>query len=253
MEKLSYKLETFEGPLDLLLFLIAKNKLNILNIQISELLDQYMEQINAMQENNMDVASEFLQMAARLVYIKTVSLLPKHEEAEELKQELTGQLIEYQECKNAAKAMAEIFDYDLFVRAPMEIERDYTYKRKHNPREILAAYLSAAGRGKRFVPPSAESFSGIVTHRIVSVSSQIVYVLKRLWKKHRIGYSELFAEKQEKSEKIAAFLAVLELVKGKRVRVEGEKENLTLTLTERQQGSEKVKMKQKISQHSGKA
>ena len=80
MEKLSYKLETFEGPLDLLLYLITKNKLDICDIQISELLDQYMEQINAMQEADMDVSSEFLEMAARLVYMKTVSLLPKHEE-----------------------------------------------------------------------------------------------------------------------------------------------------------------------------
>ena len=78
MEKLSYKLETFEGPLDLLLYLITKNKLDICDIQISELLDQYMEQINAMQEADMDVSSEFLEMAARLVYMKTVSLLPKH-------------------------------------------------------------------------------------------------------------------------------------------------------------------------------
>ena len=87
MEKLSYKLETFEGPLDLLLYLITKNKLDICDIQISELLDQYMEQINAMQEADMDVSSEFLEMAARLVYMKTVSLLPKHEEMEALRQE----------------------------------------------------------------------------------------------------------------------------------------------------------------------
>ena len=87
MEKLSYKLETFEGPLDLLLYLITKNKLDICDIQISELLDQYMEQINAMQEADMDIASEFLEMAARLVYMKTVSLLPKHEEMEALRQE----------------------------------------------------------------------------------------------------------------------------------------------------------------------
>ena len=104
MEKLSYKLETFEGPLDLLLYLITKNKLDICDIQISELLDQYMEQINAMQEADMDVSSEFLEMAARLVYMKTVSLLPKHEEMEALRQELTGQLLEYQECKRLRRS-----------------------------------------------------------------------------------------------------------------------------------------------------
>ena len=80
METLSYKLEVFEGPLDLLLTLIAKNKLNIYDIPIALLLEQYMEQIERMQAENLDVASEFLEMAARLVHIKSVSLLPKREE-----------------------------------------------------------------------------------------------------------------------------------------------------------------------------
>ena len=120
MEKLSYKLETFEGPLDLLLYLITKNKLDICDIQISELLDQYMEQINAMQEADMDVSSEFLEMAARLVYMKTVSLLPKHEEMEALRQELTGQLLEYQECKKVAAQLAERFSYNIYVRRGVE-------------------------------------------------------------------------------------------------------------------------------------
>lgn len=230
MEKLSYKLESFEGPLDLLLYLIAKNKLNIFDIQISALLDQYMEQINEMKERDMDVASEFLEMAARLVYIKTVSLLPKHEEAEELTRELTGQLLEYQECKKVAQTLSEQFSYDELTREPLELEPDQTYKRSHDPRELLAAYLSAAGRGKRFVPPSPESFSGIVTHKIVSVSSKIIYVLRRLWKNAEIGYAALFEEKKEKSELVATFLAVLELVKGKRVRIEGESDAAVIRL-----------------------
>ena len=230
MEKLSYKLETFEGPLDLLLYLITKNKLDICDIQISELLDQYMEQINAMQEADMDIASEFLEMAARLVYMKTVSLLPKHEEMEALRQELTGQLLEYQECKQVAAQLTERFNYNIYVREPAEVEPDKSYKRHHDPREILAAYLSAAGRGKRVLPPSPQTFSGIVTHRIVSVTSQIVYVLRRLWKVKSIAYESLFVEKREKSDLVATFLAVLELVKGKRVRIEGEGEAATVNL-----------------------
>ena len=83
--QLQYKLDVFEGPLDLLLTLISKNKIDIYDIQIADLLDQYMEQIDRMQENQMDIASEFLTMASRLVYIKSVMLLPKYEEeAEEL-------------------------------------------------------------------------------------------------------------------------------------------------------------------------
>ncbi len=76
MEKLQYKLDVFEGPLDLLLALIAKNKLNIYDIPIAELLEQYLEQIDLMREENLDIASEFLEMAARLVQIKAASLLP---------------------------------------------------------------------------------------------------------------------------------------------------------------------------------
>ena len=105
MEKISYKLPTFEGPLDLLLHLISKNKLNIYDISISELLNQYMEHLDLMKENNMDVASEFLDMASRLVEIKSYELLPKYEEGEKLKEELQGQLLEYQECRKAAKKL----------------------------------------------------------------------------------------------------------------------------------------------------
>ena len=230
MEKLSYKLPAFEGPLDLLLFLIAKNKLNICDIQISELLDQYMEHIIAMKEQDMDVASEFLEMASRLVYIKTVYLLPKHEEAEELQRELSGQLLEYQECRRVAQLMAEHFNFNSFVREPAEIEVDQTYRRSHAPAELLAAYQNAAGRGRRFIPPPAEAFSGIVTHRIVSVASQIIYVLRRLWRKDEMKYGDLFDEKREKSDLVATFLAVLELVKGKRVRIEGENRDATIKL-----------------------
>ena len=140
-ETLSYKLDVFEGPLDLLLNLIAKNKLNIYDIPIAELLEQYMAQIHEMQAADMDVASEFLEMAARLVHIKSVSLLPKKEEEAALKQELTGQLLEYQQCKEAAMRLRERFSLDGIVRAQADIPADLTYKRHHKPQELLSAYL----------------------------------------------------------------------------------------------------------------
>jgi segregation and condensation protein A len=230
MEKLSYRLTAFEGPLDLLLYLIAKNKLNICDIQIAVLLEQYMVHINAMKEQDLDIASEFLEMAARLVYIKTVALLPKHDEAEELQRELSGQLLEYQECKRIAQLMAERFSFNSFVREPAEIEIDQTYQRQHTPAELLAAYQNAAGRGRRFIPPPSEAFSGIVSRRIVSVASRIIYVLRRLWRANEIEYEALFEEKREKSELVAIFLAVLELVKGQRVRIEGDGRKVTIKL-----------------------
>ena len=221
---LQYKLTSFEGPLDLLLSLIAKNKLNIYDIQISELLEQYLEQINAMQENDMDIESEFLEMASRLVYIKSVMLLPKHEEAEELKKELTGQLLEYQECRKVAAQLGQIVTYDLYASAPAEIEYDMTYTRVHESADIARAYLSAAGRGKKRLPP-ADAFSGIVSRKIVSVNSRIIYVMRRLYKGAVVRFKALFPNGSEKTELVATFLAVLELVKGKRVRIEGDGEN----------------------------
>lgn len=227
---LSYKLEVFEGPLDLLLTLISKNKLNIYDIPISTLLEQYMEQIEAMQAADLDVASEFLEMAARLVHIKSVSLLPKHEEEEELRRELTGQLLEYQQCKEMAEKLRQLVSFDRIVRPQSKIPADHAYKRQHAPEEMLAAYLSAMGRKRRMEPPSAEAFSGIVTKKIVSVTSQIIFVLRSVWKRRRISFKELFRGKKDPSERIAAFLAVLELVKGKRLRVEGDGEDCEIKL-----------------------
>ena len=103
MEALAFHLENFEGPLELLLHLISRHKMKVTDIEIGALLTQYLDYVGKMQEANLEISSAFLEMAARLVYIKTVSLLPRHEEAAELKKELEGQLIEYQRAKEAAK------------------------------------------------------------------------------------------------------------------------------------------------------
>lgn len=233
MEKLQYKLEVFEGPLDLLLALIAKNKLNIYDIPIAELLDQYMRQIDLLREENLDVASEFLEMAARLVQIKTVSLLPRQEEEEDPRLELTGQLLEYQQCKQAAAVLAGMARFDTVARPAEELPADLLYKRIHEPREILQALISAWGKGKSLLPPKPESFSALVSRKIVSVASQVVFILRKLWKGKKISYRALFAEKKDRSERVAAFLAVLELVKSRRIRVEGSGENSEVRLLEK--------------------
>ena len=159
--QLQYKLPAFEGPLDLLLTLISKNKIDIYDIQISDLLDQYMEQISRMRENQMEIASEFLTMASRLVYIKSVMLLPKYEEeAEELKKELSGQLLEYAVCREIAAKLGTIYDFDTFFREASPVEFDMTYNRSHPSEDIAKAYISAVGRGKRKLPPSEQAFFG---------------------------------------------------------------------------------------------
>ena len=230
MEAISYKLSEFEGPLDLLLHLISKNKLNIYDIEISVLLAQYMEHIDKMKEKNMDVASEFLEMAARLVYIKTVSLLPKHEESEELKKELSGELIEYQECKKVAKILSENIDFNSFTRDSANIDYDMSYKKKHDLKEIYNAYLTVIGKNKNKIPVKKEEFSGIVSRKIVSVSSRIIFVLKKLKRVKKLKYEALFEDSKNKSELVATFLAVLELVKGRELCIDDENDVVTVKL-----------------------
>lgn len=220
MEKLSFTLDVFEGPLDLLLHLISKHKLNINDIEISKLLEQYIAYIERAKEQDLEVASEFLAMAARLVYIKTVSLLPRHdEEGEELKRELEGQLLEYQLCRQVAERLSCMNrGHLLFFKEPMEIPIDKTYKRTHGADELLAAYIESVGKAKRRLPPPKTAFSGIVSKRMVSVESRIVFVLNKLYKTGRVKYNEFFYS-GDRSELVATFLAMLELIKSSRIKV----------------------------------
>lgn len=219
MKQLLFKLDVFEGPLDLMLHLISKHKLNINDIEISLLLSQYIETIEEMKAADLEVASEFLTMAARLVYIKTVSLLPVSDEGEELKRELEGQLLEYQLCKVMAQKLALKNRGSLiFTREPQKLEVDREYKREHIADELLQAYITVIGKAKRKLPPPKTAFTGIVSKRMVSVESRIVYVLKTLYKTGRVSYKDFFVA-EDRSELVATFLAMLELIKSKRVKM----------------------------------
>lgn len=232
IDALSFKIDVFEGPLDLLLTLISKNKLNIYDIPISLLVDQYIEQINRFKEQDIEIASEFLTMAARLIYIKTAQLLPKYEdEGEVLKAELTGELIEYQTCKHMAGLLSQQTDgFKTFVRNPAKIDPDKAYKRQHDKDLLQKYYLDAVGRGKRRLPPPASSFSGIVSRKIVSVSSRIIHVLRRLYDGKKKPFKSLFEDSRSRSEIVATFLAVLELVKNRRITAEGEGGGMTVKI-----------------------
>lgn len=228
----SYRLEGFEGPLDLLLTLLSKNKLNIYDIQISVLCDQYLAQIRAMQHEDMDIASEFLEMASRLVYLKTVSLLPKTEEAEALRDELAGQLIEYELCRKMAQKLGAMADgFDCFVHPPEKLEVDKRYQLVHGSGLIYDAYLSAVGRGQRKVPTSTKVFTQIVAKKVVSVSSKIVFVIRTLWSGKAKKLTQIFRAAHNRSELVATFLAVLELCKSNRVKIEGAGNEMTVKLS----------------------
>lgn len=231
MDRPQYKTEVFEGPLDLLLHLISKHKLNINDIPIFELVEQYIAYVQFMQDENMEIASEFLEMAARLVYIKTVSLLPVYEEAETLKRELTGELIEYQACKIMAKKLSEQSGgIDKLVRLPAEVEADVTYSRLHDALELYTAYINAAGKKLRNLPPAEDSFKVIVEKAVVSVSLKIDNIYSMVMKTGKIKVFDVFGMAKSRSELVASFLAILEMAKNRRVLLSGENEDLTIEL-----------------------
>ncbi len=221
MEKMSFKLESFEGPLDLLLHLIAKHKLNIYDISIFELVSQYTEYITQLRREDMEVASEFLEMAARLVHIKSAMLLPRHEEGEQLRRELTGQLLEYAMIKHIAAQLAQQYvGGTIFTSVPVQLEVDETYRFTHQPAELVAAYASVSGKTLRRLPPPASAFSGIMQRRVVSVTSCIISVMRKLYKRSNQRLFNLFRDAKDRSELVATFLAVLELVKSRRIEVD---------------------------------
>ncbi len=223
MDKLSYKLESFEGPLDLLLHLIAKNKLNIYDINICELVGQYLDCINKMKEQDMDLSSDFLEMASRLVYIKSVSLLPKDNESEQLKDKLSGELIEYRTVKLLAAELAKNTDgFSKFVRRPDMPEVDQTYVLTHDSGVLSHWYLAAVGRGLRRLPPPTTAFEPLVKKPVIPVSAKIVYIMRRLFNGVKVKYKSIFSEVKSKSEAVATFLAVLELIRGGRIAMDDE-------------------------------
>lgn len=232
MEKiLSYKIESFEGPLDLLLQLISRNKLNIYDIPLTLLIDQYLEQIQMFKDEEMDIASEFLEMAARLIYIKTVSLLPKHEEIAQLKEELTGELLEYKVCQEMAGKLSMMTSgFDSFIRKPAEYDFEKTYELVHESEVLLNAYFAAVGRGKRKLPPSTEPFTKIVAKKIVAVSTRIVFVMRNLFKGGPKKLHSLYKTATSRSELVATFLAVLELCKANRITVAGDSDDAEIQL-----------------------
>ena len=236
MEKISYKIDVFEGPMDLLLHLISKHKVSINDVPILDLVEQYLDYMRRMQQEDLDIASEFLEMAARLVYIKTVSLLPVHEEAEELQKELRGELLAYQDCKVlAGKLEKQANGFGYFEREPVKFPVDMRYTRSHEPYEIYKAYISAVGKGKRRLPPPVEAFSRIVAHRIVSVASRISFLLDRL-RGGKQDFLSLFEHSESRSEMVATFLAVLSLAKAKRVSIEGDGEHTVIELKTTSEG-----------------
>ena len=200
METMLYKLENFEGPLDLLLHLIQKNKVNIYDIPIVEITDQYLEAISGIEESSLENTSEFIVMAAQLLYIKSKMLLPKPEEDEEEdpREDLAARLLEYQQYKEASKELrkTEFWSRYMVFREAEKIDFPIPeYNRHHETQELL------------------DAFAGIVGREKVSVDDMVEKICKVLAKKKRVAFSGLFRKEDSKPEMIATFLAVLEMIK----------------------------------------
>ncbi|MBO4407577.1 MAG: segregation/condensation protein A [Clostridia bacterium] len=214
--ELSFKLASFEGPLDLLLFLIQKNKVDIRDIPIAEILRQYLEYMPVIREQNLDNVTEFAVMASTLIYIKSRMLLPKTEEEEEdPRKALADALIEYRKFKEAASWLAaRLPDGQLTIaKRPENVDRPRTPDYRHDPGDLLEAMRVMFLRDERRKPPPREAFSGILRQEIVSVEEKSAYIVSILKKLQEIDLASLYYGERDKKHAVAAFLAILDLIR----------------------------------------
>ncbi len=222
MEKdIQFHLEDFDGPLDLLLALLQKNRMSIYSIEIFTLIDQYLEVVGEPGPDAMESTSAFIAMAARLVQMKSTLLLPRSDEADRMREELTGLLVEYSACREVAGRLREMAaGIYIVVRGAQEIERDLSYKGSHDYTELAAAYAGMMGRSAARRVPRAERFDDIVAKPIVSVTGRVIHLLRGLKNGSIARLRQLFGGCASRSETVATFLALLELIRGGRVAID---------------------------------
>lgn len=218
MEKILYKLESFEGPLDLLLHLITKNKVSIYDIPIVEITDQYLDAIQGIEESQLDNTSEFLVMAAQLLYIKSKMLLPKPEaeEEEDPREDLARRLLEYQQYKEASQELRkqEFWSRYMVFRQAEKIDFPVpAYDHTHDVDELVDAFAAILERKARKEKPPKKAFFGIVGREKVSVEEMVDKVCKILARRKKASFKSMFQKSDSKPEMIATFLAILEMIK----------------------------------------
>ena len=240
-------LEDFDGPLDLILHLLSKNKIEIRNIQISLLLDQYLEWMERRERLNLEVASEFVTMAAQLVYIKTRMLLSiEDEEAMSEMEQLMAALEAHQrhesylKIKAAAQPLATRYEYgrDYLVKRPEPLKGARPYEYSHEAGDLLTALRGALERVGNKLPPPVEAFEGIVGREPYPVADKARSILDGLIRFGVTRFRALFRSSRSRSEVVATFLAILELSKANRIHLAGTAEDCTITSTGQDGGEE---------------
>ncbi len=225
METITYRLDQFEGPLDLLLTLIQKNKMNIEDIPISIICDQYLEYLREAQSMDMDIAGEFIVMASELMLIKSRMLLPRDDEDEnDPRADLADALRRYQQAKEAAKKMAELFKVysGRMVKDTDEISVDTSFVADQQVTSLLLAVrrIIAANESRPKVEKAV--FAPMIAKPIIPVDIKIVCILHRMEKKKKdepTSMKELLSDATSLPDLIAIFLGILELMKVRRIKM----------------------------------
>ena len=221
MSENKVQLEIFEGPLDLLLHLIKKNEVSITDIPIATITEQYLATMELMQSLNLDMAGEFLVMAATLIHIKSRMLLPAgdeepdEDEGVDPRAELIKRLLEYQRYKDAAAELEqrEVLTRDVFVRASAPVE-------EAGPREFReVSVFELLGALKRVIDRLPKDTVHEVTLEKITVREKMALLLDTLRNTSRVLFESLFAGVKTRIEIIVTFLAMLELVKVRAIRI----------------------------------
>ena len=215
MDAINYRLEAFEGPLDLLLSLIQKNKMSIDNIQINIICEQYLEYIETAQSLDMDLASEFIVMASELMLIKSKLLLPKPEEdTEDPRAALADALIKFQQAKEAAKKMALL--YPIFSgrleKDTDEISIDKTFVSDQDVEALCLAVRRIITYNENRPKAERSVFTPMISSPIVPVEVKITGIVNHISRKKKASLKELLNDSVSLPDMIAIFLGVLELI-----------------------------------------
>ena len=225
MDTITYRLDSFEGPLDLLLTLIDKNKVSIADIPIALICDQYMEYIKEAQHLDMEVAAEFIVMASELMLIKSKMLLPRPEEEEEdPRAALADALLRYKQAKEAAQKMNALYTTysGRMIKDTDEISPDRKFVADQDAVNLYAAIKRVIALNSAMERAEKTHFTPLIQKPIVSVELKIIGILERMSKKPASTLGELLAGAQSRADLVAAFIGILELVKVRRVLIADE-------------------------------